>query len=772
MARATQKAVIRKGNTNPRRDGAKKRTGRRKNEEMSEAELVGFLGRKIAQAMNDEDGDLSQVRQENFNYYMGKPYGDEREGFSKFVTREVMESIEWALPSVLRVFLSGDKIVTFDPVDEEDEPGAAQETEVARYYITKANAGGQGSFVPLHHWMKDALMYPNGYIKVYVDEKSTRDVGKVSGINSMGLASLANDSEVTLLEQQERVINEGTPEQETVYDLKIRTQKKIKQIRIDPIPGEECLVDNDCTSPNLDDADFVCHRVRKTFTALVNEGCDPELLETVGLGEDHQWNDERTNRLFYEDEDPDSQDEDDVSMRQFWVHECTVFVDFDGDGLAERRFVKLIGDRVFANEETSYQPIISMSSILMAHKHTGMPFADLIKDLQLLGSTLTRQLLDNVYAQNIRRKIFSEEALTEDGATMEAMLNRNSEFIPVRGLPQNAFAPEISHSIVAEILPVIKHVDESRKPRTGVAPELGIEANALQEVRQEVFNNVLERGSQRIEMLTRVFSETGFRQLMLKVHQLLRTHQDLGRALKIRDKWVHVDPQSWRQRTDVTVNVGLGHNTKHQQLALINDLLAKQKEVAGYGLADLRRVHNALDKYISAANLGDVREYFVDPESSDFKPPEPPPPDPATIVAQAQAQALAAEQQRKQQETIETLRIKQESAAFEKQKVLKQLQDSEREYQLRVRELAVKEMELMRKGHLDEKELEEKIHNMRADTQLKRSQADKVMADAVATAVEASDTYQQALEVVSAGGEMNEDVDDDNSETENNAETE
>ena len=74
---------------------------------MSDNQIVGFLGRKITQAMNDEDGDLSQVRQENFNYYIGKNYGNEREGYSQHVTREVLETIEWVLPSVLRVFGSG-----------------------------------------------------------------------------------------------------------------------------------------------------------------------------------------------------------------------------------------------------------------------------------------------------------------------------------------------------------------------------------------------------------------------------------------------------------------------------------------------------------------------------------------------------------------------------------------------------------------------------------------------------------------------------------------
>jgi hypothetical protein len=173
---------------------------------MSENQVVGFLGRKIWQAMNDEDGDLSQVRQENFNYYIGDEYGDEREGYSKFVTREVLECVEWVLPSVLRVFLSGDQVVSFQPTGPDDEESASQETDITNYFVMRANHQGEGGFLSLHHWMKDCLMYPNGYIKAYMDEVERTDVGVVTGVNEMGVQMLVNDPEVEIIEQRSRMM--------------------------------------------------------------------------------------------------------------------------------------------------------------------------------------------------------------------------------------------------------------------------------------------------------------------------------------------------------------------------------------------------------------------------------------------------------------------------------------------------------------------------------------------------------------------------------------
>ena len=766
---------------------------------LDEHEIVGYLANKIDQAMNDDDGDLSDVRKENLNYYVGAEYGDEREGYSKFVTREVLETVEWVMPSVLRVFLSGDRIVSFTPESPEDEDGAKQETDITNHFVMKSCNSGAGSFLALHHWVKDCLMYPNGYIKAYMTEVSKSDVGTVSGLNEMGVKMLADDPDVEILEQRSRTVQvpapppqmqppgpPGAPQQPgalplppggipapgmmpmEVYDLKIRTTKQQMELRIEAVPGEEVLVDNDCTSTNLDEAKFVCHRTRKSFTQLVEEGYDADELNEVGNAEDYQWNDERTNRLFYEDEDPDTGEDDDDSMRQFWVHECYAWLDANGDGLAEHRKVTLIGHRIFDDEETNYQPLVAMSAILMQHKHNGMGFIEIVKDLQLLGSVLHRQMLDNIYKVNVHKKYFSEDALTQDGATMEALLNTQAEYVPVRGPAQQAVYSDVVPSMAGEILPVIQHLDTQRASRTGITPEAGVAANDLQEVRQEVFSNAMDRASQRIEMLVRIFAETGFRQLMLKVHQLLRSHWDIPKAIKLRGEWVDVDPQGWRDRTDMTVEVGLGFHTKQQQMGMLVQLLQIQKEAAGNGLSNPEKIYHGLEKLINAGGLGDVRSFFVKPGTPEYQPPEPPP-DPNMILAQAQAQALQMEQQRKMQELQLKFQTDGMKAQAEAQKSQAEAQAKAAEREIKLRELALKEFELQENSKFSTAELEAKIDEIRASAQLKRSQSDKAMADAAATAVEASETYQQAAKIVSQGGEMNDpgyDVDPDSIEFE------
>lgn len=720
---------------------------RKRGEKMSDEDLVAFLARKIEAAMNDEDGDLSEVRKENLNYYLGKPYGNERAGYSSFVTREVLETIEWVLPNVLRVFTSGDRVVEFDPVGPDDEAQAEQETDITNHEVLKANCGE--GFLALHHWFKDLLMFPVGYIKCYMEEARETDVGTVTGLDAVGLSFLVDDPNVEILEQRSRtefiqvpvqsaVVPPGQPplmqtQPIEVFDLKIRTTHPIMQLRIIPTPAEEVLVDRDLTSINLDHADFVCHRTKKSYTKLVEEGFDQAFLDSIPrAGDENEYNEERINRLFYEDENPETHDsEDDESMREFWVHECYVLVDYDGDGLAERRKVTLIADRVADNEETNYQPFVAASAILMPHKHNGLSYVEIVKDLQLLSSTLVRQLLDNIYKLNIRRKIFSEDALTEDGSTMEAMLNAQAEWIPVRGRADLAMFPEPVQSVVSDILPVIQHVAEARKMRSGVSPEVSLDPNVLQEATLGAFVGALEQASMRVEMLVRIIAETGMKQLMRKVHQLLRSHWDIPKTRKIRGEWIPVDPQGWRQRTDLTVNVGLGFNTQQQMLGLLIQLLSLQKEALQIGLADAKKIFNTLRKLVNTANIGDVRLYFNDPNDPTWQPPEPQP-DPALVVAEAQARALDAESQRKMLEAQGKLQIEARKAEQQHQRDMARVQREFADAETKRRQVFQRAQEFAAELDIERREAAAGIDNTDADTVLKEAQTEKTLAEAEA----------------------------------------
>lgn len=668
-------------------------------EAMSEHEVVKYLCEKIDDALNLDGGDLSEVRQRNFNLYVGKPYGNERDGYSSVVTRETLETVEWALPSILRVFTSGDRVVEFVPVGPEDEKAAEQETDIANHYLLKENNG----FLALHHWYKDALMYPNGYVELDIEEIERSRVEEYEGLSAIGLqqvmVSLAMKGEVEVLGHEERMTEVGP-----AYDVKLRVTWTEKKPKILPIPPDEMLVDKNCLSVDLDEADFVGRRIKKSKSELIAEGFDPEKLELIGATDEHSWGDERTNRLFYEDEEPDDSDETGGSERKYWVYKVITNIDEDGDGRMERRRIVMVGDTIFEDEETDYNPFVALSAILLPHKHTGLSYIDISKDLQEIKSALWRQMLDNVYKQNTRRKYVGEAFISDEAGTLDVLLDNSSEFIPARD--PMAIREETVQPIVSELLPVIQGVSEMQNVRTGISPQLSLDPDVLQKTTMGAFNAAIDQASQRIEMLVRIFAETGMRQLFRKMHQLLRTYIDIPKTIRIRGEWVEFNPATWDERSDVTVNVGLGFQNKEQKIGLLAQVLGLQKEALAVGLADNSNIFNTLESLVANAGIGHVGKFFKDPAKS--PPPPPPQPDPMQMLAIEEAKARGMEAQAKAM-----------TAQANAQKQAKEIELETVRAQLEIEKTRA---EILR--------LQKEMQHTDADIGLKRAQTIKTMAEA------------------------------------------
>ena len=723
---------------------------------MDDKKLVQILSEKLEKALNASDGGISQKRRDLFDRYLGAKEGTERPGYSSFTTREVMEAVEWAMPAIMRIFAGGDKYVMFDPVGLEDEAAAEQETDVVNHLVKKANGGG--GFLALYSFVKDTLINPTAYAKVFVDEDERHVMRTANSLLDTELQQIEATDGVEIIEQDSHTIEIEVPDETgaivpqgiEVFDIKYKQVDKRPKLQIIPVPGEEALIDDNFTGMDLDKAQFVAHRTRKTFSDLVKMGYDEEELKAVGPGESGEWNDERTHRLFYEDEQSDDDEsEPDESLKPYWVHECWLWVDYDDDGVAEYRKVFMIGNKIFENEETDYQPMVAMCSSIIPHKHTGLSLAEMVEDLQRLLTTLTRRMLDNTYRTNTNRKFFSEDSLLEDGSTMEAMLDPTGEWVPVRGSVRDAVFPEQTTSMLQEILPVIQHVQTSTSMRTGVAPENNVDPGVLQQATYGAFMGAMEKAGERIEMIARIMAETGIKQLFRKTHVLCRVHPDIATTVKLRGKWVETEPFGWQDRTDMTVNVGLGMNDKRQMMEMIVSLLEIQKEAQGMGLATPQHIYNALEKLVEFSAIGKPESYFVSPDDPNYQPPQPQP-DPQGDLFRAQAQALGQEQERKKAEfqmlDQAEVEIKQKEVAL-KEAEFQTLKKAELE--LKQKELEIKETEL----RLKEKELQMKADGaITEDTKLE-AEIDHIDADADKKKAEAAKTIFEMIQL----GEAEED---------------
>jgi hypothetical protein len=371
---------------------------------MTENEIVAILNRELRASSGYIGGEIVSRRRKSLEYYLGKPFGNEQEGRSQVVSTDVSDTIESLMPSLMKIFTAGDNVFHCEPAGPEDEKVAKQASDYINYVFYKENRG----FSALYTAFKDALVQKNGILKVYWDdsEKTTREEYKKLTDDEYNL--LVADDEVTESEHQEyeeefKDNNDKVIDTVTFHDVVIHKTQKYGQVKIDPIPPEEFLIERRAKS--IESANFVCHRVSMTRTQLVEMGYDKDMVYDLPTGDSEYYLEDR--QVRYQDTDFSApQDRGDNSSDEILVHECYVRLDLNGDGKSELMKVCLAGNgsyKILDMMEIDSIPFVSMTPIIMPHRFYGRSVSELIEDIQLIKSTVMRQMLDNMYLTNNNR---------------------------------------------------------------------------------------------------------------------------------------------------------------------------------------------------------------------------------------------------------------------------------------------------------------------------------------------------------------------------------
>ena len=298
---------------------------------------------------------------------------------------------------------------------------AEQVTQYVNHIFYKDNNG----FEIMHDWFKDGLLQKVGVVKAYWDDKKNVTTEKYENLTEDELAMLMQDEEVEVVEQEEveEIIEQdpqpiidpqtGQPMMDEMgmpmmmeippivniyYNVKCKRTKDYSQVKIENVAPEEFLIDKSATT--IKDADFVAQRSLVTRSDLIAMGYDPEIVDELSTGDLLDFTPERVARYGAGEEPFNTNNSDDESMERIEYYECYVKTDLDEDGVAELHRVCYADNQVLMHEECDYVPFHSVCPIPIPHKFFGQSLADRAMDLQLIKSTVTRQMLDNLYLTN------------------------------------------------------------------------------------------------------------------------------------------------------------------------------------------------------------------------------------------------------------------------------------------------------------------------------------------------------------------------------------
>jgi len=633
----------------------------------TERELISRIHQEITDSLG-YDGEISVQREEAIKYYYALPFGNEVDGRSQYVDSTVQDTIEWIKPSLMRVFASGDEMVKFTPHGPEDVQAAEQATDYVNYVFTKDNPGWE----ILYSWFHDALLQKNGIVKVWWDEYTEEKREEYHNLGELEFEFLLSDDSVEVIEHTEVAGNIalGT---ETYHDVVIKRTGYNGKVKVENVPPDEFLISRE--AKGIQDARFVCHRIKKTVSELREMYGDDWDVGQLGPGYNQEvYNAERMARYEFDDSNEwgaGLNESGEEALREYWLHESFIKTDYDEDGIAELRKVCTVGDHIFSNEEIDKVPFVSITPLKIPHKFFGMSVADLVMDLQLIKSTLMRNLMDNAYNQN-----FGRYAVLEGQANLDDLLTQRPGGV-VRVKSPNAVMPLATPPLQPESFQMLGYLDEVRESRTGVNKNTqGINADALtSHTTATAVNAVMTNAQSRVELIARQFAETGVKELMNCIYELLLKYQDKERVVMLRNQWVPVRPDSWSDKMDCTVSVALGNGSKDQQMAHLSQMIqfASQAMQGGLPIVTPQNMYNLGSALVKAMGYQNVDDFLTPPP-----PPQPEQPDP-------EQQAAMMEQQIKMKE----LEIKQGDLQVKMMKVQQDAQEAAVDAQLKAEELAL-----------------------------------------------------------------------------------
>lgn len=661
---------------------------------LSDEEIVTIVRGEIADSVGAlTTSTLSTARRSALKYYMGDPYGDEVDGQSQVVTSEFRDTVESLLPQLIKIFMASDTVVQFSPDEPSDEEGAKQATDYINHIFMQENGG----FILLYTMFKDALMFKNGIVKIYWDEtqKVTKEtyrgllpVERDAVLQGEGVTPIAYTAYESKLPGQPQAGMFGADVPVQLCDLTIKRVNKIGKAVVKPVPPEEFMITRRTAA--IQGSRFVGQRTPKTVSELIEMGVPRDVAEGLGGSQgEGEFSLERQQRFFYDGDSGPASDSLDKSAKTVWVYETYIMLDVDKDGIAEPWKVTLGGDQytlLFKEEHEGPWPFESVSPILMPHKFYGLSIYDLVNQWQRIMSTLVRQYLNNIYGINNNRIAVNADRVNLD----DLMTNRPNQLVRTVGNPAESIMPMQPMPLGAVLVPGMEYFNSVREKATGVTSyNQGLDADSLNKTASGI-SQIMGAAQERVLLIARIFAETGICGIFQQLLQLTCKHQDKAKVVRLRDKWVTIDPSAWNSGMNANTDVALGTNNRDQMLLHLNQVLAIQKEVmTNPGTAQMvtpKNLYNTLAKLVENSGLKHVESYFTDPDTTQ---PAQPTPSPEEIKAQADIKKnqdkLMADQQAQQAEHEATAREKMVSVQTDLAKHKGDMVNAEKERQLKLR---------------------------------------------------------------------------------------
>lgn len=596
---------------------------------------------------------LTEDREHATLYYKGKlpdvDNDDANEDRSTAVMSEVRDTVLGIMPDILRIFFQADGVVKYIPVPASDpnvfhknKMQADQATAYIRDVVLKVD--NPDFFITMHDAIQDALVRKTGLLKWdWVKTKKPKYTSH-TGLSEQQCVALAADPEVTVTGKREYMCEAADPATGAplppykCFDLKLRRTDESGRAKIFAIPCENIIIAR--RGRSLERTTLFGYTEDKKVGDFLAEGLIDDAEELKDCDRDVEDSDgiEASARRPGENRGEGTADDatEDPTQRVVKYGEIYITADRDGDGIPELIRVITAGlqFKILRSEPVDEIQYAAFCPFPEAHQFFGESIADMTKDIQRIKSRVLRDILDSL-AQSVQPAL----GVVEGQVNLDDVLNPDTSKVMRQRAP-GMIQPIVIPFVGKEGLPILDLMSKARENRTGQSDASnGLDPAVLQSSTHDAVHATLSKSQSRVEMIARIFAETGMSRLFRGLLKLIIRNIDKPRMVELAGTCVEIDPRHWDAEMHVQVTLALGRGSQTDQVSLLTQVLGKQQELLttlGFDnpIVTIDQYTYTLARLLEVAGYQNAGSYFNDTSKMD--------PQAKAAAIQKMTQAMAA----------------------------------------------------------------------------------------------------------------------------------
>ena len=551
-------------------------------------------------------------------------------GRSTIVSSDVMDTVEWMMPSIMRVFTAAQDVVIIRPVGGEDVSSAEQHQALINYQFNYKMDG----FTRFYTWFKDALIFGIGVVKItwenfydkkafFYEEMTEEEFTALSTNRNMVVEEFEEYEkiEITIQKNAEGKDEEGKAVS-TVFKNVSGFMKRITYAGpwLENIPVSSFFIEPGARS--VHEANFVAYRVKRTMDYLrrmQREGVYHNVDKIIpnADGDDVEAETpiyDKIEKNYVRDLEGVADTTRSSGREEKWVWECWVKLDIDNDGLLEPLLVTFVDETLLRVEQNPFDhgepPFETIVPIIDCHKLHGISITDLVIEFQRMKTALYRNVFDNL-AFSVNNFFLVRR---DSGTDYSALIHLKPGAVIFTDDVKEGIREIQPAALPNYIFNLFEYLDSSKENRTGITKyNQGLDSASLNKTASGV-SAIMTASQQRIELIARLMAETGVKQLFRKIISLNQQFVTEKIVIRLFNKQLEITPDKLDGSFDLMVNVGISAGMKELQQSQMLNLLNILPSLAELGLVQPLHIYNVVSKLLESMGYKDINNFIQNPE--------------------------------------------------------------------------------------------------------------------------------------------------------------